>query len=37
MNTLFDDIAATVITIAFAIVCASGTIAMLAASAATTI
>ena len=30
MNTLFDDIAATVITAAFAIACASGMIAMLA-------
>jgi len=37
MNTLFDDIAATVITAAFAIACASGMVAMLATSVATTI
>ena len=34
MNSLFDDIAATVITAAFAVVCASGMVAMLASSAA---
>ena len=37
MNTLFDDLAATVITAAFAVVCASGMVAMLATSVVTTI
>jgi len=37
MHTLFDDIAATVITAAFAIVCASSMVVMLATSVATTI
>ena len=37
MQALFDDIAATVITAAFAIVCASSIVVMLATSVATTI
>ena len=35
MNTLFDDLAATLFTAAFAIACATGMIAMLATSVAT--
>jgi hypothetical protein len=35
MNTLFDDLAATLFTAVFAIACATGMIAMLATSVAT--